>query len=274
MGNDMEPPPAWGPDGRPDETTRRIIPCLDVRDGRVVKGVQFEGLRDVGDPPELAGRYEAEGADELVFLDVTATLESRGIFLDVVQRTAERLFIPLTVGGGIRTVEDVRRVLRCGADKVSVNTAALERPEILREGAERFGSQCMVVAIDARRRPQGGWEVHSHSGRRPTGREAVAWAVEAERFGAGEILLTSIDADGVQQGYDLDLLRAVAGAVSIPVIASGGCGSVEHILEVFRSTPADAALAASIFHSRRARVREVKQALAALGISVRPGVPA
>lgn len=257
---------------RLDETTRRIIPCLDVRDGRVVKGVRFEGLRDVGDPAELAARYEEEGADEVVFLDVTATLERRDIFLDVVRRTAERLFIPLTVGGGIRTVDDVRGVLRAGADKVSVNTAAIERPEILREGAERFGRQCMVVAIDAKRVPGADpprWEVFARSGRAATGLDAVAWALRAESFGAGEVLLTSIDADGVQQGYDLELLAAVAGAVHVPVIASGGCGSVEHMVEVFRRTPADAALAASIFHDRRARVCDVKRALAAQGIPVR-----
>ncbi len=256
-----------------DRTTRRIIPCLDVKSGRVVKGVRFEGLRDMGDPAELAARYEAEGADEVVFLDVTATVEARGIFQDVVRRTAERLFIPLAVGGGIRTIEDVRDVLRAGADKVGVNTAAVERPDILREGADRFGAQCMLVAIDARRVPGANpprWEVYTHAGRRATGLDVVEWAGQAVAAGAGEILLTSIDADGVQQGYDLDLLRAVAGVVPVPVIASGGCGAAAHILDVFRSTPADAALAASIFHMRQATVRDVKQALAAAGVAIRP----
>ncbi|MBI5366911.1 MAG: imidazole glycerol phosphate synthase subunit HisF [Planctomycetes bacterium] len=249
---------------------KRIIPCLDVKAGRVVKGIRFAGLRDIGDPPELAERYEAEGADEIVFLDVTATLDARPIFLDVVRRTAERLFIPLTVGGGMRAFADIKDVLRAGADKVSINTAAVETPDLITRGAEAFGRQCMVVAVDARRVAPGRWEVFTRSGTRATGLDAVDWAARAERAGAGEILLTSIDADGTTAGYDLELTRAVAAAVNCPVIASGGCGTLEHLVEVLRGSGADAALAASIFHYGTYRVAQAKAALAAAGIPVRP----
>ncbi len=248
--------------------TKRIIPCLDVDRGRVVKGVQFRNLRAVGDPAALAERYEAQGADEIVFLDVTASVENRPLFLEAVRRTAERLFIPLTVGGGIASVEDFHRALRAGADKVSINTAAVNDPELIARCAERFGSQCVVVAIDARR--QGSkWEVYTHGGRVPTGREAVAWAQEAERLGAGEILLTSMDADGTTQGYDLELTRAVVEAVSVPVIASGGGGSPQHLYEALTAGGAQAALAASIFHYGRYTVRDVKRYLRERGVPVR-----
>jgi cyclase len=247
---------------------KRVIPCLDVKDGRVVKGVQFLDLRDAGDPVAAAQAYDAQGADELVFLDITASHEGRAIMLDVVRRTAEGIYMPLTVGGGIRGVDDIRTLLRAGADKVSLNTAALERPVVIREAAERFGSQCIVVAIDAKR-SNGGWTVYSHGGRRPANREAVAWAREAESLGAGEVLLTSMDRDGTQDGYDLELTRAVAEAVSVPVIASGGVGTLEHLREGLVDGKADAALAASIFHFGTHTVRDAKVYLRARGVPVR-----
>ena len=247
---------------------KRVIPCLDVKDGRVVKGVQFLDLRDAGDPVAAAQAYDAQGADELVFLDITASHEGRAIMLDVVRRTAEGIYMPLTVGGGIRGVDDIRTLLRAGADKVSLNTAALEHPQVIREAAERFGSQCIVVAIDAKR-SNGGWTVYSHGGRRPASREAVAWAREAEGLGAGEILLTSMDRDGTQDGYDLELTRAVAEAVSVPVIASGGVGTLEHLREGLVEGKADAALAASIFHFGTHTVRDAKAYLRDRGVPVR-----
>jgi imidazole glycerol-phosphate synthase subunit HisF len=248
--------------------TKRIIPCLDVKEGRVVKGVKFLDLRDAGDPVEAALAYDAQGADELVFLDITASHEDRSIMLDVVRRTAEVLYIPFTVGGGLRTVEDVRLLLRAGAEKVSFNTAALQRPAVIREAAERFGSQCIVVAIDARRDADH-WTVHTHGGRRPTGRDAVAWAREAVALGAGEILLTSMDRDGTKDGYDLELTRAVADAVTVPVIASGGAGTLEHFREAFTEADASAALAASLFHFGTYTIAEVKDYLAERGVEVR-----
>ncbi len=251
---------------------KRIIPCLDVDNGRVVKGVRFENLRDAGDPAEIAYRYNSEGADEVCFLDISASFQGRETLLDAVRRTAEAVFIPLTVGGGIRTVEDVRRLLRSGADKVSINTAAVERPDLIREAAEEFGAQCVVVAIDARRVPGGNgpaWEVYTHGGRRPTGRDAVAWAREAERLGAGEILLTSMDEDGRGEGYDLALTAAVTRAVTIPVIASGGAGDLDHCYRALAEGGADAVLAASIFHFRKHTIGEAKSYLAARGIPVR-----
>ena len=247
---------------------KRVIPCLDVKDGRVVKGVQFVDLRDAGDPVEAALAYDAQGADELVFLDITASHEDRAIMLDVVRRTAEGIYMPLTVGGGIRSADDVRRLLRAGADKVSLNTAALERPAVIREAAERFGSQCIVVAIDARR-DDDRWTVFTHGGRRPTGRDAVAWAQEAVGLGAGEILLTSMDRDGTKDGYDLELTRAVSHAVSVPVIASGGAGSLEHFYEALTEGFADAALAASLFHFGIHTIAETKDYLAERGVEVR-----
>ena len=247
---------------------RRIIPCLDVKEGRVVKGVNFVGLRDAGDPVEIARRYDQEEADELTFLDITASFEKRPILLDVVRRTAETVFMPLTVGGGVRTPEDVRTLLRAGADKVSINTAAVERPELVREAAERFGTQCVVVAIDAKRSGER-WEVFVHGGRTPTGLDAVEWAQRMERFGAGEILLTSMDRDGTKEGYDLPLTRAISEAVGIPVIASGGAGTLEHLHEGFALGRADAVLAASIFHFREFTIGEAKDYLAARGVPVR-----
>jgi imidazole glycerol-phosphate synthase subunit HisF len=247
---------------------KRIIPCLDVKDGRVVKGVQFVNLRDAGDPVEAAMAYDAQGADELVFLDITASHENRDIMLDVVARTAEGIYMPLTVGGGIRSIEDVRTLLRAGADKVSLNTAALQRPELIREAAERFGSQCIVVAIDARAGARG-WEVYTHGGRRPTGRDALEWAREATRLGAGEILLTSMDRDGTKDGYDLELTRAISGGVEVPVIASGGAGSLEHLWEGLVEGGADAVLAASIFHFGIHTIAEAKAALRERGVPVR-----
>jgi len=248
---------------------KRVIPCLDVDAGRVVKGVRFVDLQDAGDPVELAALYDREGADELVFLDITASAEGRPILEDVVRRTAGEVFIPLTVGGGIRSVEDVRRMLRAGADKVAMNTAAVQQPALVREAARIFGSQCVVVAIDARRRAPGRWEVYTYGGRVPTGLDVVAWAREVERLGAGEILLTSMDRDGTTEGFDLELTRSVSEAVGIPVIASGGAGRPAHFVEVLTEGKADAALAASIFHFGRVRIREVKAALAAAGIPVR-----
>src|SRR3989454_264770 len=251
---------------------KRVIPCLDVKDGRVVKGVRFVDLRDAGDPVEAALAYDAQGADELVFLDITASHEVREIMLDVARRTAERIYMPLTVGGGIRSIDDVRRLLRAGADKVSLNTAALERPALVREAAERFGSQCIVVAIDARREGRGTrqrWGVYTHGGRRPAGRDAVAWAREVVTLGAGEILLTSMDRDGTKDGYDLELTRAVSDAVSVPVIASGGAGSLEHLYEGLVEGRADAVLAASIFHFGLHTIAEAKAYLGARGVEVR-----
>jgi cyclase len=247
----------------------RVIPCLDVRDGRVVKGVNFVGLRDAGDPVELAARYDAEGADEVVFLDIVASAHARDTMVEVAARTAEEVFIPFTVGGGIRSVDDARRLLRAGADKVSVNTSAVQRPELVGELATEFGAQCVVVAIDARG-GEDGWEVFTHGGRNPTGRDAVAWAVEAERRGAGEILLTSMDRDGTRDGFDLDLTAAVSGAVGVPVIASGGVGTLEHLAEGVLTGGADAVLAASIFHFGEHTVAEAKGVMAARGVTVRP----
>jgi imidazole glycerol-phosphate synthase subunit HisF len=256
---------------------KRIIPCLDVREGRVVKGVQFVDIRDAGDPVEVAQVYDREGADELVFLDITASHERRKIILDVVARTAEQVFMPLTVGGGIGSIADMRNLLNAGADKVSINTAAVTDPALVEHAALRFGSQCIVVAIDARRvrgSPGGTaaephWEVYTHGGRTPTGLDAVQWAVEMERFGAGEILLTSMDRDGTQEGYDLELTHAVSAAVSIPVIASGGVGTLEHLYEGLTQGKADAVLAASIFHFRTHTVQEAKAYLAMRGVPMR-----
>jgi cyclase len=248
---------------------RRVIPCLDVDAGRVVKGVSFVDLVDAGDPAGLAAAYDAEGADELVFLDITATVEARATLYDVVARTAEQVFIPLTVGGGVRTVADVQRLLRAGADKVSVNSAAVRDPELLSAGAGTYGVQCMVLAIDARRRADGGgWEVVVDGGRTPTGRDALAWAVEGAGRGAGELLVTSMDADGRQTGYDLDLIAAVTAAVDVPVIASGGAGRVEHFAAACHAG-ADAVLAASVFHFGKLSIAEVKAALAGAGLPVR-----
>ena len=248
--------------------TRRIIVCLDVRAGRVVKGVQFAGLRDVGDPIELAARYEAAGADEVVFLDISASAEERGTLLDIARRTAERLFIPLTIGGGVRSSDDVGRVLRAGADKVSVNSAAVARPEVLSEAAERFGSQCVVASIDARRDGTA-WVVYTHGGRTRTDLDAVRWARECVHRGAGEILLTSIDRDGARSGYDLELTRAVAAVVAVPVIASGGAGSAAHVREVLENGGADAALVAGILHDGLTTVGEIKAQLRDAGLPVR-----
>ena len=249
--------------------TKRIIPCLDVNKGRVVKGVNFVDLKDAGDPVEIARAYDAAGADELVFLDITASCEARDTVVDMVRAVAASVFIPFTVGGGIRTVEDFKRLLREGADKISVNSAAIDRPELIREAAEKFGSQCVVVAIDAKRRPDGGWNIYKHGGRLDTGIDAIWWAKEAERLGAGEILLTSMDCDGTKAGYDVELTRAIAEAVSIPVIASGGAGTLEHFYEALTDAKADAALAASLFHYKELQIREVKEYLADRGVSVR-----
>jgi cyclase len=253
---------------------RRVIPCLDVKEGRVVKGVNFLGLRDTGDPVELASRYDAMGADELVFLDITASHEKRDVILDVARRVAEQVFIPFTVGGGIRTVDDFRRILRAGADKVSVNTAAVVRPEILSEAAEQFGSQCVVAAVDPKRvgeYPDGSprWEVFTHGGRTPTGIDALDWVCRVEELGAGEILLTSMDRDGTQAGFDIPLTRAVAQRVSIPVIASGGAGSPQHCLEAVTEGLADAALIASIVHDGTYTIAEIKQCMREGGVEVR-----
>ena len=248
----------------------RIIPCLDVDAGRVVKGVNFVGLRDAGDPVELAARYDAEGADELVFLDITASSDARGTMVDVARRTAENVFIPFTVGGGVRSVEDARRLLRAGAEKVSVNTAAIERPDLVAEMAAEFGAQCVVVAIDARRRERGGFEVYTHGGRTPTGLDAVEWARRAAELGAGEILLTSMDRDGTKAGFDLELTRAVADAVGVPVIASGGVGTLAHLVDGVIEGGADAVLAASIFHFGEHSVAEAKSELERAGVIVRP----
>ncbi len=252
--------------------TKRIIPCLDVTEGRVVKGVNFVGLRDAGDPAELAARYSDEGADELVFLDITASSDERQTMLDVVERTAARLFIPLTVGGGIRSIEDVRATLRAGADKVSINTAAIESPELLSECAEAFGCQCIVLAIDAKRTgtTPSSWEVFSHGGRKPRGLDAIAWAQRGAALGAGEILLTSMDRDGTQAGYDLELTAAIASSVSIPVIASGGVGTLDHLYEGLTTGKASAVLAASIFHFGTYSIRQAKAYLQEKGVVIRP----
>ncbi|HEY8759895.1 MAG TPA: imidazole glycerol phosphate synthase subunit HisF [Candidatus Dormibacteraeota bacterium] len=249
---------------------KRIVPCLDVDGGRVVKGVRFVELRDAGDPAELAAAYDAAGADELVFLDITASSSARSILLDAVARTADQVFIPLTVGGGIRTTDDIQELLSHGADKVSVNTAAIDDPELLTRGAELFGAQCMVLAIDARRRVDGpGWEVFSHGGRRATGLDAVEWAREGERRGAGEILLTSMDRDGTRDGYDLALTAEVSAAVRLPVIASGGAGTSAHLYAALTEGGAEAALAASIFHFGELKISDVKKDLAARGLEIR-----
>jgi cyclase len=252
--------------------TKRIIPCLDVNHGRVVKGTNFVNLMDAGDPVEVAARYDEEGADELVYLDITASHEDRAIFLDVVRRTAEVCFMPLTVGGGIRNLDDIRTLLRAGADKVSINSAAVRDPELIRQAARRFGSQCIVVNIDPKRVDRGGreiWEVHINGGRVPTGREAISWAREVERLGAGEIVLTSMDADGTRNGYDLEMTRAVVVAVEVPVVASGGAGQPEHLRAVLADAGASAALAASIFHYRQFTIGETKEHLASRGVPVR-----
>ena len=249
--------------------TARVIPCLDVTNGRVVKGVNFVDLRDAGDPVELAARYDREGADELVFLDITASSDGRATMLDMVQRTAEQVFIPFTVGGGIREVADARAMLRAGADKVSVNTAAVQRPALISEIAAEFGAQCCVCAIDAKRRP-GGYEVFLHGGRTPTGIDAVAWAEEATRLGAGEILLTSMDRDGTKEGFDLGLTRAITDAVGVPVVASGGVGTLQHLVEGVTEGHATGVLAASIFHFGEHTIAEAKAAMAAAGVRVRP----
>ncbi|MGH9119456.1 MAG: imidazole glycerol phosphate synthase subunit HisF [Acidimicrobiales bacterium] len=252
--------------------TARVIPCLDVDAGRVVKGVRFVGLRDAGDPVELAARYDAEGADELVFLDITASSDARDTIVDVARRTAEQVFIPFTVGGGVRSADDARRLLRAGADKVSVNTAAVDRPDVIGELTTEFGAQCVVVAIDARRRAAGdGWEVLTHGGRTETGLDAVAWAERVCELGAGEILLTSMDRDGTRDGYDLELTRAVSDAVPVPVIASGGVGTLDHLADGIVEGRADAVLAASIFHFGEHTVAEAKAHMAGRGITVRPG---
>ncbi|QDU29695.1 Imidazole glycerol phosphate synthase subunit HisF [Anatilimnocola aggregata] len=251
---------------------KRVIPCLDVNQGRVVKGTNFLQLRDAGDPVEVARRYEQEGADELVFLDITASHEQRGIMLDVVRRTAEQVFMPLTVGGGIRTIDDIRSLLNAGSDKVSINSAACKDPNFVREAARRFGNQCIVVNIDPKRVQRDGrevWEVHINGGRTPTGLEAVAWAKEVEALGAGEIVLTSMDCDGTKDGYDLEITRAVSDAVSIPVVASGGAGKPEHLADAILVGRADAALAASIFHFGEFTIRQTKEIMASRGIPVR-----
>ncbi|MHB1554063.1 MAG: imidazole glycerol phosphate synthase subunit HisF [Acidimicrobiales bacterium] len=250
----------------------RVIPCLDVTAGRVVKGVRFVDLVDAGDPVELARRYDAEGADELTFLDITASVEGRETMLSVVARTAEQVFIPFTVGGGVRAIGDARRLLRAGADKVALNTAALERPELIAEVAGELGAQCVVVAVDARRRkdaPGGSWEVYTHGGRRPTGIDALEWSARAAALGAGEILLTSMDCDGTRDGYDLELTRRVVGAVGVPVVASGGVGTLQHLVDG-AAAGADAVLAASIFHRREHTIAEAKRFMAANGVTVRP----
>ena len=256
---------------------KRVIPCLDVKDGRVVKGVKFLGLKDAGDPVEAAKFYDRAGADELVFLDITASHEKRNTMLDVVRRTAEQAFMPLTVGGGVRTCDDIRELLKAGADKVSLNTAAVERPALVKEAAARFGSQCVVVAIDAKRLPAGRqgagsgkkWQVYTHGGRKNRKMDVVAWAKKVERLGAGEILLTSMDRDGMQDGYDLELTRAVSEAVKVPVIASGGVGTLEHLAQGLTKGKADAVLAASIFHFKKHTVKQAKQYLKKKGIPVR-----
>ena len=250
--------------------TKRIIPCLDVKDGRVVKGINFVELRDAGDPVSVGEAYSKAGADELVFLDITATSDARNTVVDMVRKVADRVFIPFTVGGGIRTVDDMRAILREGADKCAVNSAAINRPELISEGADKFGSQCVVVAIDARKREDGsGWNVFKNGGRIDTGLDAIEWAIKADKLGAGEILLTSMDGDGTKAGYDIELTRAIANAVSIPVIASGGAGTKEHFYEALTDGKADAALAASLFHYKELEISEVKEYLRAKNVPVR-----
>ncbi|XOQ53554.1 MAG: hypothetical protein ACFWT7_09340 [Succiniclasticum sp.] len=249
--------------------TKRIIPCLDVRGGRVVKGTHFVELRDAGDPVELASYYDREGADELVFLDITASVEQRRSLIDVIDRTASRVFMPLTVGGGIASVEDMRRCLQAGADKTSLNTAAVQNPDLLTQGAELFGRQCMVLAVDAKRTGPDKWEVYTHGGRTPTGLDCLEWVRKAVSLGAGEILLTSMDADGTKDGYDIALTRAVAEAVPVPVIASGGAGRLEHFYDVLTQGKADAVLAASVFHYKEFTIRQVKEYLRSRGVEVR-----
>lgn len=251
---------------------KRVIPCLDVTEGRVVKGTNFLNLRDAGDPVEVAARYEREGADELVFLDITASHQQRGIILDIVRRTAEQVFMPLTVGGGIRSLEDIRALLQAGCDKVSINTTAVTNPDLVARAADRFGSQCIVVNIDPKRVQKDGqefWEVHTHGGRTPTGLEAVSWAKQVEQLGAGEIVLTSMDCDGTCNGYDIEITAAVSSAVQIPVVASGGAGKPEHLADVILKGRADAALAASIFHFGQYTIHETKRIMAERGIAVR-----
>lgn len=248
---------------------KRIIPCLDVRDGKVVKGINFIGIKEVGDPVECAIEYDKQGADEIVFLDITATHEGRGTMLDVVRRTARNVFVPLTVGGGIRSADDFRELLLAGADKVSVNSAAIRNPSIISEAASRFGNQCVVVAIDGKKTESGSYHVFVNGGRIDTGLDAIQWAIEAEKLGAGEILLTSMDADGTRQGFDVDMLNSVCDVVNIPVIASGGCGQLSHFTDMFRKTSADAALAASIFHYGELTVNQVKMDLKENGLPVR-----
>ena len=248
---------------------RRIIPCLDVKDGRVVKGINFVNLRDAGDPVEQSKVYDRMGADELVFLDISATPEGHKTTLEVVSLVAEQVFLPLTVGGGIRNVEDIRRALLAGADKISINTAAVKNPELLTKGAKRFGNQCIVLAIDAKRKANGRWEVYTHGGRTPTGKDAVEWARQGVQRGAGELLVTSMDRDGTGNGYDLDLVQAITAAVTVPVIASGGAGTVRHFLEVFEQAGADAALAATLFHDRILTIPDLKQFLFENQIPVR-----
>ena len=248
----------------------RVIPCLDVDGGRVVKGVNFANLRDASDPVELAARYDDEGADELVFYDITASSSARGTMIDVVRRTAEAVFIPLTVGGGVRSVDDARELLRVGADKVSVNTAAVSRPELISELSHEFGAQCVVIGIDVRRSP-GGFEVFTHGGRKPTGLDAISWAAECERLGAGEVVLNSMDRDGTKDGFDIELTRSVVEACNLPVVASGGVGGLDDLLEGATEGHADAVLAASVFHYGELTIRQVKQHLAAHGVTVRPG---
>lgn len=250
--------------------TKRIIPCLDVRDGKVVKGINFVGIQEVGDPVELAARYDAQGADELVFLDITATSDDRKTMVDVVRRVAEQVFIPFTVGGGIRSVEDIRTMLLAGADKVSLNSSALKNPDLIAQGARMYGSQCIVLAVDAKRREDGtGWDAYVAGGRINTGRDVLEWVQEAEQLGAGEILLTSMDADGTKNGFDLELTQAVRDAVNVPVIASGGCGSLRDFCDVLKDDTADAALAASLFHYGELSVQEVKDYLKQEGVHVR-----
>jgi imidazole glycerol-phosphate synthase subunit HisF len=249
--------------------TRRIIPCLDVTEGRVVKGIQFQQLRDAGDPVELASRYDAEGADELIFLDITASSDNRDTMIDVVRETARHVFIPLTVGGGVRSSDDAYRLLRAGADKISLNSAAVARPELLRECADRFGTQCVVLAIDARRREDGGWEVYTHGGRRGTGIDALEWAARGTQLGAGEILLTSMDTDGMKAGYDLTLTAAMVDRVEVPVIASGGAGNLNHLYEALTEGKAHAVLAASIFHYGEYTIAQAKEYLASQGLPMR-----
>ncbi len=248
---------------------KRIIPCLDVKDGRVVKGVNFVNLRDAGDPVEIAAAYDEEGADELTFLDITASHEKRDIIIDVVYRTAEKAFMPVTVGGGIRTIDDIRNLLNAGADKVSVNTAAVDNPEFLKQAADKFGAQCIVVAIDAKKTSENQWEVFTHGGRKPTGLDAVEWAKKMESYGAGEILLTSMDRDGTKDGYDIPLTRTISENVNIPVIASGGAGNLEHLYDALTEGKADAALCASIFHYREYTIHQAKEYLQKKGVPIR-----